>query len=917
MPTSHQSVFYQAVLNTAVDPIIIIDQTGIIADANAACCTLFGYGSDELIGQNIQILMPEKIAEQHPRFLQRYLESGVPLIIGIGRVVTARNRAGKPITCHISISRVDTEKGIYFTGILRSLEQLRQAQSQVQQLSLVARHTDNAVIITNANGTIEWFNQIFSRLSGYDAAELNGHNALYCLQGPDTDIKELARIEQCMKSRKGTTGTLINYSKQGQPYWVEMTIEPVFSDAEAECQFIIVQRDITSRVKNELKLRRQIDFLRRLNDWNRNSVSPEHLQNAVKILQCFAGFEQTTMTLKRATPFPNRIIQGDNSEPSGNYEDPLAAIVIETARLHEATVSRTSAHHPATTSQHRYICLPMMAGNNCIGALGGVMPALPARCLSRDDQELLQLAVNTIAWAITNCRDKTNLETHLERLRRSQHYANIGTWDWNIQTGELFWTESIPPLFGYPAGELDTSYENFLAAVHPEDRERVNHAVNTCVEKGTKYDIDHRVVWPDGTVRWVNEKGDVQRDSEGRPLKMLGVVQDIHRIKEFEAELLTARVAAEKANQAKSEFLSSMSHELRTPLNSILGFSQLLQVDDLNEDQKESVDLIYRAGNHLLQLVNDVLDLAKLDSGSLKTRIEDVQLKPLLAQCLTLLSSSIEAKDLRVKDMTVGHDINLKADALRLKQAMLNLLSNAIKYNRHGGGIIISCETTAQDRVRISIEDTGYGIPQDRVHEIFKPFSRLGFSNSAIEGAGIGLLITRRLIDAMGGKLDFNSEEGVGSRFWIDIERSSGNRSEMPTVSGVRERRNPGPPASDRRLTILCIEDNEPNRDVLKKMVELYFNADFIAAATMRDGIRKAQDVRPDLVLLDIHLPDGDGLQACREIRQQFGATLPIIAITADAINKIPIGPALFSEVELKPIDVSALRNKIRDLTGG
>jgi len=305
-----------------------------------------------------------------------------------------------------------------------------------------------------------------------------------------------------------------------------------------------------------------------------------------------------------------------------------------------------------------------------------------------------------------------------------------------------------------------------------------------------------------------------------------------------------------------------------------------------------------------------------MDSGSLKTKIEDVQLGPLLAQSLTLLSSSIEAKGIIIDDLTAGRSVSVRADALRLKQAILNLLSNAIKYNRPGGNIVISCEPLPENRIRITVEDTGYGIPRDRFHEVFKPFSRLGFSNSAIEGAGIGLLITRRLIDAMGGQLDFSSEEGVGSRFWIDIERSTGGNTETRTIIDVREKRRPEPPTADRHLKILCIEDNESNRNVLKKMVELYFNADFFSATSMTDGISQALELRPDLILLDIHLPDGNGLNACRKIREHFGPALPVIAITADAINKIPIGPALFSDVELKPINITSLLNKIRDLTG-
>ncbi len=917
MPVStraNQAIFYQAVLNTAVDPIIIIDHTGIIREANAACCTLFGYAREELLQHPLTRLMPSDIAQQHDSYLQRYLDTGVSHIIGTGRVVTAVTREGKPVPCMLSVSRVDTADGIFFTGILRSLERLKQAESKLRQLALVAQHTDNAVIICNRFGEFDWVNQGFERLSGYTLDEVRGRPIRELLQGPATDTAELDRIRAIMETLQPVTSTLVNYSRDGTPYWVEMTIEPVYNEVQGCHQYIIVQRDITARIRHEARLRKQIDLLRHINDWTREPMASARLQQALGFLRDFAEFERVSITLRDPALFAAHHFCLTGAGDQADWHDPLAERVMNSAQPCNTVVSWTNAQDaPAAHSCH-YVGLPLLAGNSCVGSLGGYLPA-GSKALAVDDLELLQLAVNTIAWAIENQRDKHNLERHLERLRRGQHYANIGTWDWNIQTGELFWTESISPLFGYGVGELDTSYENFLAAVHPDDRERVNQAVMDCVEKGAKYDIDHRVVWPDGSVRWVNEKGDVQRDANGKPLKMLGVVQDIQRTKEFEMELMVARKAAESANQAKSEFLSSMSHELRTPMNSILGFSQLLQSDTLTPNQRESVDLIYRSGQHLLELVNDVLDLAKLDSGLIRTRIEDVELHPIVSQCLSLLGAGIKAKQLRVIQCLNPECEWVRADPLRLKQALLNLLSNAVKYNRPGGTIDFQCQATGQGTLRISVRDTGYGIPARRHHEVFKPFSRLDFANSSIEGAGIGLLITRRLVDAMGGQMGFSSTEGEGSEFWIEIALSAPSR---PAGTPVHD--TPAPPvapvAGNRPLKILCIEDNAANCQVLRKMITQHMNAEFVEAGTLSEGLATAAQIEPDLVLLDIHLPDGNGIQGCQQLRARFGSQLPVIAVTADAIHKVPLGPALFSAVELKPVNMHSLLQKIRQLAG-
>lgn len=912
METIHRGHLYQAVLDTAVDPIIIINTRGLIVDANAACCHLFGYPREQLLDQPVAMLMPDDIARQHDGYLERHLRDGSRHVIGQGRVVTAQTADKRPVPCMLSVSKVDTASGIFFTGILRSLEKLKAAEAKVRQLALVAQHTDNAVIIADRHGRVEWVNQGFENLSGYSLQEMAGQPVSQLLPA-DTPPAEVDRIRTAMGDLRAVNATVVNQGRDGRRYWVEMTIEPVANDVQGCVQYIIVQRDVTRRMLNDIKLHKQLDFLRRINQWSRGPLTAGHLQDALQIVQAFGDFERVSITLRHAAPFGSTLFSLGPVAPGVETTDPMAAQVIQSAALQESTIRWLNAARPEQQFQYHYIGVPLLAGNQCLGALGGYVPATSHRPLDSDDREILQMAVNSIAWAIENQRNRLSLETHLERLQRSQHYANIGTWDWNIQTGEVFWTETIAPLFGYSLGALETSFENFLAAVHPDDRERVQQQVNDCVEKGARYDIDHRVVWPDGTVRWVNEKGAVMHDAQGKPLKMLGVVQDIQRIKDVENDMLLARQAAETANRAKSEFLSSMSHELRTPLNSILGFSQLLQADALNDDQRESIDLIYRSGQHLLELVNDVLDLAKLDSGLIKTRIEDVTLQAVVSQCLNLLAGQIAQKQLQV-NLRIADDASVvRADALRLKQVMLNLLSNAVKYNRPGGSITVS-SVRGGEQIRIGIRDTGYGIPSHRHDEVFKPFSRLGFANSAIEGAGIGLLITQRLMQAMEGSLGFDSDENAGTEFWIMLRH--GQSPHQRAISMIEARCDDNPPPQQRHIRILCIEDNATNRHVLRKIVAQHLQAEFIEAGTMADGLAVAERSPPDLVLLDIQLPDGNGVQVCQRLRARFGTVLPIIAVTADAINKVPVGPALFSDVELKPVNMGSLLDKIRFHTG-
>jgi signal transduction histidine kinase len=267
-------------------------------------------------------------------------------------------------------------------------------------------------------------------------------------------------------------------------------------------------------------------------------------------------------------------------------------------------------------------------------------------------------------------------------------------------------------------------------------------------------------------------------NKEGEIYRYLAIFSDITAHKQYEAEikrlssseLNKAKLDAEKANRAKSDFLSSMSHELRTPMNAVLGFAQVLESEDLTEDQLDSVKEILTAGHHLLELINEVLDLSKIESDNLGLTLEVLDLKPILQKCLSLVQSLAIKNGIKIID-TISPDCQFSvfADELRIKQVLLNLISNAIKYNRVDGCIILSCEKTDSKTLKISVEDTGTGLSVEQLSKLFQPFERLNAKNSTIEGTGIGLVISKKLMEAMNGRIGVSSIEGKGSCFWIEI----------------------------------------------------------------------------------------------------------------------------------------------------
>lgn len=759
-------------------------------------------------------------------------------------------------------------------------------------------------------------------------------------------------------------------------------------------------------------------------------------------------------------------------------------------------------------------------------------------------------------------RIQEELRVSEERLRRGQAFANIGTWDWNVQTGELYWSERIAPLFGHAVGTLATSYDNFLAALHPDDRQAVVDAVAACVERDVPYEIEHRVVWPDGTVRWLLERGAVVRDPAGRALQMLGVVQDVHERKQAELalvdserrlreseerfafavvgagdgiwdwnmrtgemplsghyeamlgyaegelepsvdawvksvhpddlarvqqnlqdylsgklavyaielrlrckdggykwvlcrgtvvgrdaegkpvrmigihsdiserkageerlalfrrifdasgqcfgitdgqgrllyqnqahrqelgypdedilgqpftrflpddvadriaaevhraatdggswirqlplrrkdgsvftsasnvgfvkgadgevqyifnifsditeelarrdELAQAKEAAERANQAKSDFLSSMSHELRTPMNAIIGFAQMLEYDSgLNTDQQDNVHEILKAGRHLLELINEVLDLAKIESGRIDLSLEPVDLATVVQDCRHLIQPLAAARGIAL-EMTVPSGIAVRADRVRLKQVLLNLLSNAVKYNRDAGGVILTAATHGKETLRLTVADTGPGIAPARMAELFQPFNRLDAEHSDIEGTGIGLTITRRLVELMGGAVSAESEVGIGSRFHVDLP--VGSPAALADTAGAAM---PGADVgATRDRCVLCIDDNPVNLKLIAQMLGMRPGVRLITAHLPELGIELALAHRPDLILLDINMPGMDGYQVLKILQAEPRLKpIPVVAVTANAMPRdIERGRAAgFVEYLTKPIDL-------------
>jgi len=409
----------------------------------------------------------------------------------------------------------------------------------------------------------------------------------------------------------------------------------------------------------------------------------------------------------------------------------------------------------------------------------------------------------------------------------------------------------------------------------------------------------------------------------GKDECLLTMMVDITERKQAETEIRKARAEADKANLAKSEFLSRMSHELRTPMNSILGFAQLMQMGELSQAQKKGVNHILTSGTHLLNLINEVLDISRIEAGRLTLSLEPVQVSSVIMEMIDVVQPNAAKRNLKIEmEQSSACQLYVKADRQRLKQVLLNLINNAVKYNRDGGSVSIKTElrqnlTNTIDVLRISVADTGIGIGPDDLKKLFLPFERIGAEKSETEGTGLGLTVVKKLMDAMGGLTGVESIPGEGSVFWIELPESQSQKKQQIRVPDGLEHITSTVPKTG---VILYIEDNLPNAELVEDIIENHRpGITLITSPTGKHAVKDARNFRPDLILLDLDLPDIHGSKVLADLQENVATRhIPVVIISADAMPQqvAKLMTAGARDYLTKPIDVIGFLQMVDEYFG-
>jgi PAS domain S-box-containing protein len=788
------STLVQTVLNTVADGIVSLRASGgIIEKVNPAAATMFGYTSDEMLGQNFSSLIPELNQDKHDGSLDYYKASDEARASGLGREVQGRRKDGSLFPMEIVVREMQIGGERYFTGILRDITVRKQVEDELLKAGALQRAIFNSAnfssIATDAKGVIQIFNVGAERMLGYAAIDVMNNLTPADISDP---IEIIARAEA-------------------------------------------LSHELDTHIK--------------------------------------PGFEALAFKASRG------------------IED-----------IYELTYIRKD---------------------------GTRLPALVSVTALRDSHE------NIIGYLLIGTDNTARKQVEAEqkkldqRLRDQQFYtrslieANIDA----LMTTDPFGiitdvNKQMERLTGCTRDELiGAPFKNYFT-----DPERADAGIKMVLSKNKVTNYELTAFSRNGKETVVSYNATTFYDRDRNLQGVFAAARDIserilldNALRENNIELNSARQIADKANLAKSDFLSSMSHELRSPLNAILGFAQLMDtsIPAPSPSQKSSIDQILQAGWYLLELINEVLDLALIESGKLSLSPEPMSLDEVLHTCENMIKPLADKNGISIEFIKLDKPYFVLADRTRIKQVIINLLSNAIKYNRIDGSVEITFNVVSDKRIRICVQDTGEGLSAEKLAQLFQPFNRLGQESGLEEGTGIGLVVSKRLVELMGGEIGAQSTVGVGSLFWIELNLS--NEPEYIIPDNEDNANDYTKVYSDgESSTLLYVEDNPTNLMLVENLLERRPDINLMSANNGTNGIEMARLLLPDVILMDINLPGGiNGIEAMQTLSADINtAHIPVIALSANAMPRdIEKGlDAGFIRYLTKPINVIELMNTLDEV---
>ncbi|MEI6275798.1 MAG: PAS domain S-box protein [Prolixibacteraceae bacterium] len=843
----------------------------------------------------------------------------------------------------INYDNWDVEIATKLADLTWDICEVKRIEEDLFKLSQAISQSPVMTVITNLNSEIEYINPAVTKMTGYSKEELIGKNPRIFHAGT-TNNKSGINLKEMLTSGKEWNGEFLNKKKDGDIYWVTASISPVINAEGKTTHYIAVEEDITERKLSEHKILElnaslEMRIERRTNQLKDLNVNLEHEieQHKMTEMALNESREQLDLIIKGSNDAPwDWNLNSDNLYYSEKWWQQVGYAKDEIPA--DSNLWRTLMHPDDIDQADRILQAALESDQQSYEAefrlfhrKGHYVPILSRGFISRDetgkpirvtgtnlDLTERKKAEETLIWNKTLLELMSNSSPFgflvvNNRTDEIMHFNHRFCEIWEIEhiedqmhRGELKNNDIIP--YCLPVLADIPAFAESCKPLQEEENRIVLLDLIAFTENRTIQRFSTQI-----------------RGANDEYFGRFYIFEDVTARKVAENELMEAKMEAEKANQAKSEFLSRMSHELRTPMNSILGFAQLLDMQDLNQGQKRGVGHILKAGKHLLDMINEVLDISRIEAGQLSLSIGPVNVNKLVSGMMDIVKPIATDYNISLNHINDLQEVfYVRADEQRMNQVILNLLNNAIKYNVNGGSVVVHCslqvssENESTEYVRISVTDTGKGISEENISRLFVPFERIGAEMSIIEGTGLGLTVVKKLLDAMGGRIGVESTPDVGSTFWIELVRSENNSE---TVARHIDKSSSEFQKTKRYGTILNVEDNQSSSELIQVIIENYHHGiNLISASNGSQAVTLAKEYSPDLILLDLNLPDIHGKEILSILKMDDQTKhIPVIIVSADAMP-IQIQALMndgANQYLTKPINVERFNRIIHEIIPG
>jgi PAS domain S-box-containing protein len=866
---------FRAVFEYAPAGICEVGMDDRIIQVNEKFCALLGFSEQELLGKTWQELC-------HPDDLKTALLRKQTLSEGTSRIVNGERRYirkdGSAVWTHARIALIRADDSsrlcyvVHVTDITerrRVAEALRESEARFRNM---ADSCPSILWVADKQGDLEFINEECRRFFQTASSEMNA-TEWQSLIHPDDAFEYIAAFDRAVMNH--TTFSAEARVRRGDGEWrfVGSRAEPRLSPSGEYMGHIGLSADITERKQNKQAREFQHSLIRTIQevaldgilvvDNNGNVLS--HNERLFEVWQIPSS--QIPRPLRAATlgaPIP-----------------PLLSACLERVKDPEYYVKRA-----------RELYADPNAIDECeVELKDGRTLERYSRGLRNEDGRYLARA-----WFFRDITERKRavqaLQSSEEKFRQLAENIREVFWVMPPDANEMLYVSpAYEQIWGRSCASLYQVPMSWSEAIHPDDADRA-HLTFAKQLNGEAVDSEYRIQTPDGNEKWIRDRAFPIRDNDGKLTRIVGIAEDITERKRYEHELIRAQEGAEAANRAKSRFLANMSHEIRTPMNGVIGMNQLLLETDLTAEQRKYVQVAQTSGRTLLALIDNILDLSKIEAGKITLEKRSFDLRQTITDVLLPVQPELSIKELQIESF-VSPDLPslLKGDSLRLRQILANLTANAVKFTERGGialDVELVCKSNGMVTVRFAVTDTGIGMRPDQMESLFAPFVQADASTTRkYGGTGLGLTISKQLVELMGGKIGVNSREGHGSTFWftavfeditVDERASAGNGNDgLQAESCLRT-------SIENEKQVLVAEDNPTNQlVVLAQLDKLGYKAD--AVINGAEAVKAVERGGYDLVLMDCEMPVMDGYKATRRIRESLQSKIPIVALTADVTS--------------------------------